>query len=112
MSQNFIYFNKHTPGPQDYDTKGAKILNKAPVYSIGNKSKSTNQIDFDNNAYKPAPTNYNAKQNFINKHGVFIGASSRKELTETERTPAPNYYMSESAADFAASTNPRCKIGE
>jgi hypothetical protein len=48
----------------------------------------------------------------IKKTGVVIGTSSRKDLTETEKTPAPNYYMSGSAADFTSSTNPRCRIGE
>lgn len=81
MSYKFIDYNKHTPGPQDYDPNGAKVLNKTPVYTLGKRSKSTKQIDFDNNAYKPAPTNYkNSKGDFLNKHGVFIGSSSRKDL--------------------------------
>jgi hypothetical protein len=112
MSQKFIDYNKHSPGPQDYDAKGAKVLNKAPVFSLGNKSKSTHEIIFDHNTFKPAPTNYNAKSDLIKKHGAFIGSSQRQDLTETEKTPAPNYYMSASAADFAAESNPRCKIGE
>jgi hypothetical protein len=59
MSQKFFDYNKHTPGPQDYEVKGVKVLNKSPVYTLGNKSKPTHQIDFDHNVYKPAPTNYN-----------------------------------------------------
>lgn len=112
MSQQFIDYNKHTPGPQDYDAKGTKVLNKAPVFSLGNKSKSARQIIFDHNAFKPAPSNYISKDDLIKKNGVVIGSSDRKDLTETEKTPAPNYYMSASAADFASVSNPRCRIGE
>lgn len=84
MSYKYLDYNKHTPGPQDYDPNGVKVLNKTPVYTLGNKSKSTHHIDFDHNTYKPGPTSYkNSKGNFINKNGVFIGSSSRKELTET-----------------------------
>ena len=88
-----------------------KVLNKAPVHSLGNKSKSNKQIDFDHNAYKPGPTSYETKRDFINKNGTFVGSSQRKDLTETEKTPAPNYYMTASAADFASTDNPRCRIG-
>lgn len=112
MSSKFIDYQKHTPGPQDYDQKADKVLSKAPVFSMGNKSKSTHQIDFDHNNYKPAPTNYNSKEDFIKNHGIFIGTSVRKDLTETEKTPGANYYMSASAADYASVSNPRCKIGE
>lgn len=41
-----------------------------------------------------------------------MGTSKRKDLTETEKTPAPNKYNAESAVNFAYNTNPRCKIGE
>jgi len=112
MSQKFIDYNKHSPGPQDYDAKGAKVLNKSPVFSLGKRSKSTHEIVFDHNTFKPAPTNYNAKSDLVHKNGIVIGTSNRKDLTETEKTPAPNYYMTASAADFTASANPRCKIGE
>ncbi len=81
MSQKFIDYNKHTPGPTDYDTKGTKVLNKSPIYSMGNKSKSNRQIDFDHNTYKPAPTNYLSKSDLIKKNGVVIGSSVRKDLT-------------------------------
>jgi hypothetical protein len=111
MSLKFMDYTKHSPGPQDYDVNAAKVLLKSPVYTLGNKSKSNRQIDFDQNTYKPAPTNYPAKGTFEKKHGTFVGTSERQELTETEKTPAPNYYQSASAADFASTTNPRCKIG-
>lgn len=111
MSQRFIDYNKHSPGPQDYDYKAKNVLNKSPVFSLGNKSKSTRQIDFDHNAFKPAPTNYNTKNQWDQKNGIFVGSSTRQDLTETEKTPAPNYYMSASAADFASSANPKYKFG-
>ncbi len=112
MSQHFIDYTKHTPGPSDYDVKGIKVLNKSPVYNLGNKSKSARQIIFDHNSYKPAPSNYISKDDLIKKTGVVMGTSDRQDLTETEKTPAPNYYMTASAADFASVSNPRCKIGE
>ena len=111
MSSKFIEYKKHTPGPQDYDVKANQVLNKAAVQSLGNKSKSTAQINFDHNAYKPGPTQYKEKTEFVTKHGTFIGSSQRQHLTETEKTPAPNFYMSASAADFASMANPRCKMG-
>lgn len=111
ISLKFVEYNKQSPGPQDYSAQGSKVLNKAPVYTLGNRSKSARQIDFDHNTYKPAPTNYETKRDFLNKHGTFIGSSQRQNLTETEKTPAPNYYMSESAADFKSTANPRCRIG-
>ena len=58
MSMKFIDYNKHSPGPQDYDAQGTKVLNKAPSHSLGNKSKSAKQIVFDHNTFKPGPTNY------------------------------------------------------
>lgn len=85
-------------------------MNKAPNYSLGNRSKSARQIDFDHNNYKPGPTNYDAKK-IGSKHGPFIGSSQRKDLTETEKTPGPDKYLSESAANFNSVSNPRCKIG-
>lgn len=81
MSQKFIDYNKHTPGPQDYSAKAANVLNKAPVFSLGQKSKSTHEIIMDHNSFKPAPTNYNSKSEFVTKSGVFIGTSTRKDLT-------------------------------
>ena len=83
MSLRYINYNKHTPGPQDYQVEGSKILNKSPAFSLGNKSKSTHQIDFDHNNYKPGPTNYEKKGTFNTKNGVIVGSSQRKELTET-----------------------------
>jgi hypothetical protein len=64
MSAKFIDYNKHTPGPADYKAEGSKVLNKAPVHTLGVKSKSNHQIDFDHNAYKPASTSYEAKGAF------------------------------------------------
>lgn len=61
---------------------------------MGAKSKSYHQLEFDLNEYKPAPVSYEAKGSFQKPNGVFIGSSTRKDLTETEKTPAPNYYTS------------------
>ena len=54
MSAKLIDYNKRSPGPQDYETNGTKLLGKSPVYSLGNKSKSSKQIIIDHNIYKPA----------------------------------------------------------
>lgn len=83
MSQRFLEPRKHTPGPMDYEIKPAKVLSQSPVFSLGNKSKSAREIIFDHNSFKPAPTNYNTRVDLINKHGVVIGSSDRKDLTET-----------------------------
>ena len=81
MSLKFIDYNKHTPGPSDYQAERKKVLNKSPVYTLGNKSKSTKNIIVDHNTYKPGPTNYETQKDFINKHGTFVGSSHRKDLT-------------------------------
>lgn len=47
------------------------------------KCKSYHQLTFDNNVYTPGPTNYNHKGGFEKDHGIFIGTSNRKDLTET-----------------------------
>lgn len=65
----------------------------------------------DHNLYKPAPTAYEDKGSFAKTHGPFFGSSKRTELTETEKTPAPNVYNFDNASTYAARTNPRCKIG-
>lgn len=111
MSAKYIDYTKRTPGPQDYETNTIKLLGKAPVFSLGNKSKSAMQIITDHNTYKPASTSYEAKGAFDSRHGVVIGSSQRKDLTETEKTPAPNFYQSATAADFASMSNPRCVVG-
>lgn len=111
MSQKFIDYNQRTPGPTDYEVRGEKVLGRSPAFSMGNRSKSAQQITFDHNAYKPAPTNYNQKADTTRKGGVVIGSAIRQDLTETEKTPAPNYYMTASAADFAGASNPRCLFG-
>jgi len=83
MSVKLLNYPKQTPSPQDYITERIKVQNKAPVYTLGKKSKSAREIDFDNNSYKPAPTNYPTKDIFKLSSGTFMGSSNRKELTET-----------------------------
>jgi hypothetical protein len=58
------------------------VLNKSPAFSLGNRSKSARQIDFDHNTFKPGPTAYN-KDGAKRSKAAFIGSSHRKELTET-----------------------------
>lgn len=41
-----------------------------------------------------------------------MGTSNRKDLTETEKTPAPNSYQITTAVDIASITNPSFKFGE
>lgn len=78
---------------------------------MSTKSKSYREIVKDNNLYKPAPVSYETKGSFQKPNGIFIGSSSRKDLTETERTPGPNHYISEKADMYASTTNPRCAFG-
>ena len=78
---------------------------------MSTKSKSYRQLEVDLNTYKPAPVAYESKDSFKKDHGVFIGSSKRKDLTETERTPAPNQYLAEKANDYSSTANPRCAIG-
>lgn len=59
------------------------IKNKAPGYSMGNKSKSYKEMEFEKNSYKPAPSSYESKGAFERKNGTTIGTSNRKDLTET-----------------------------
>ena len=110
MSLKLIDYNKQTPGPQDYAAERTKVLNKAPNFSLGKRSKSSKAILNDHNTYKPGPANYET-QRAMHKNGAFVGSSQRQDLTETERTPAPNYYKTASAKDFASIENPRCKMG-
>lgn len=79
------------PGPQDYKNESMETKPKAPMYSMHSKSKSTQKIIVDDNCYKPEPTKYNT-QGLGRVIGVVFGSSNRKDLTETERTPAPNNY--------------------
>ena len=44
MSARYIDYNKHSPGPTDYKNAPPQVLSKAPVYSMGNKSKSAKKI--------------------------------------------------------------------
>ena len=111
MSAKTIDYTKKTPGPHEYDNNTLKVKNRQPRFSMSAKSKSYKQMTFDKNSYKPGPTNYEAKGAFERKNGIFIGGSQRKDLTETEKTPAPNYYNSEKADMYASTMNPRCKVG-
>lgn len=94
MSAKNIEYVKRTPGPHEYDNNTLKVKSKAPNFTMAPRSKSYRQLEFDLNEYKPAPVSYEAKGSFQKKNGIFIGCSSRKDLTETEKTPAPNYYAS------------------
>lgn len=94
MSARNVDYTKRTPGPHEYDNNTLKVKNKAPGFSMSARSKSYKQMTFDKNSYKPAPTCYDSKGNLEKKSAVFIGSSKRKDLTETEKTPAPNYYTS------------------
>ena len=95
MSARNVDYTKRTPGPHDYDNDTIKVKNHAPGYTMSTKSKSYKQMTFEKNNYKPAPTSYGSKGAFQKKNGIFIRSSNRKDLTKTERTPAPNYYTSE-----------------
>ena len=94
MSARKFDYSKKTPGPQDYHNPSLVVKTKAPKYSMAARSKSYKQMEFENNQYKPAPSTYDVKGDFANKAGARIGTSQRKELTETKKTPAPNYYKS------------------
>ena len=83
MSARNIDYVKKTPGPHEYDNNTLKVKNKAPGFSMSTKSKSYREIVKDNNLYKPAPVSYEAKGSFQKPNGIFIGSSSRKDLTET-----------------------------
>lgn len=92
MSARYFRQPMKTPGPLEYVNDTIKVKNKTPVYSMGRKSKSTIKIIEDHNKYKPGPNNYEQKFAFSKTAGVIFGSSHRKDLTETERTPAPNFY--------------------
>ena len=40
-----------------------------------------------------------------------VTTDCRHPLTETETTPAPNYYQSAGAKDYTHSVQPRCNVG-
>ena len=66
----------------------------------------------DKNDYQPSPVAYDGfKTSFDKKTKTVFGSSERKDLTETEKTPAPNYYKAENANDYRASTAPQYKLG-
>lgn len=109
MSARTIDYSKKTPGPQDYDNNSLIIKSKAPGFSMATKSKSYKQLEFEKNEYKPAATAYESKSTFDKKQGGLIGSSTRKDLTETEKTPAPNYYSTDGMT--TSLLNPRCTIG-
>jgi hypothetical protein len=58
MSARIIRPPSKVPGPAAYDTNHVKTLNKAPVFSMGNKSKSPQKIIQDHNLYKPSSISY------------------------------------------------------
>ena len=64
MSARIIRPPSKVPGPAAYDTNHVKTLDKAPVFSMGNKSKSVQKIIVDHNVYKPSPVNYENKSSF------------------------------------------------
>ena len=66
-----------------------------------------------NNSFKPAPSQYDSFKGSFNNptRSIVFGSSDRKDLTETEKTPGPNYYSAEKAKDFRDTSNPRCKMG-
>lgn len=112
MSARSTEYVKRTPGPHEYDNNTLRVKNKAPNFTMSTRSKSFHQLTFDNNVYTPAPTSYNYRSTFEgNKSGVVIGTAQRRDLTETEKTPAPNYYESRKSKDYTSNSNPRCAIG-
>ena len=111
MSARYIDYSKRTPGPTDYDNNTLKVRNSQPGYSMKGRSKSSKQLTDEKNEFKPSPSQYCLKGSFNNPNGTVMGTSARKALTETEATPAPNYYMAEKANDFRGTSNPRCQMG-
>jgi len=83
MSAKYVDYNKQTPGPQDYQENKLKVLNKSPVYSMGNKSKSAKEIINEHNKYQPGAGNYESKGSFHDTQGFLIGKDVRHDLTET-----------------------------
>lgn len=63
--------------------------------------------------YTPGPTKYDHKGSFENKNpsGVVIGTANRKDLTETEKTPGPNFYQSANFGDYVCVNNPKFSMG-
>ncbi len=80
---------------------------------MSTRSKSYHQLTADQNMYTPGPTKYDQKGSFGNKNlsGVVIGTSNRKDLTETEKTPAPNFYQSENFGNYVSANNPKFSMG-
>lgn len=83
MSAHIIRPPTKVPGPASYDTNNLNTLNKAPVYSMGNKSKSAKKIIEDHNLFKPSPDHYEVNSSFKKTSGAIFGSSNRKDLTET-----------------------------
>lgn len=46
MSARLNEIDKKTPGPSDYNNNTLKVKSKAPIFSMGNKSKSVSKILF------------------------------------------------------------------
>ena len=78
---------------------------------MGGKSTSEREIVIDHNKYKPAPVSYNTRMSPVKQQGVVIGTSNRKDLTETEKTPAGSNYKTDEAYKFSNTAHPRAKIG-
>jgi hypothetical protein len=81
MSARSTEYIKRTPGPHEYDNNTLKVKKKAPKFTMSTMSKSYHQLTFEKNTYKPSPTTYNKIGTLENKTGIFIGTSSRKDLT-------------------------------
>ena len=58
MSALIVRPSSKVPGPAAYETNVVNTLNKAPIFSMGNKSKSPQKIIVDHNNYKPSPGLY------------------------------------------------------
>jgi len=75
----------NTPGPGTYDNNTLKVKHRSPVFTTAPRSKSTHQLDFENNCYTPGPDVYRSQSLFKIKNeknpGVIIGKSLRRDLT-------------------------------
>jgi hypothetical protein len=83
MSAKLIRQPSKVPGPASYETNNMNNLIKAPVFSMGNKSKSPSKIIQENNTYQPSPGLYESQTSFNKSAGAMFGSSNRKNLTET-----------------------------
>lgn len=81
MSARYFDPVRRTPGPHEYENDTLRVKNKAPNFTMSTRSKSYHQLTIDKNMYTPGPTSYKLKEGLDREHGVFIGSSSRKDLT-------------------------------